>query len=154
MSDLSVPTVAVAAEVLCADGRSFSGRIFIPVLSARHTGPMRAEEWLNDPAAFFPFLPDDEQRPVLMNKREVLVLSVVAPGEGPDDLPALPHQRVTLECEEHRIPGEIVIDMPEHRMRVLDYLNRSEPFLTLHDGGRHHLIQKSRITRVIETTET
>ena len=30
------------------------------------------------------------------------------------------------------------------------YLNRFEIFLTLRDGERHHLVQKHRITRVME----
>jgi len=118
MSELRVPTVAMNTEILCADGRSFRGRVFVPALASRHSGPMRLEEWLNEPPQFFPFLPDDADSPVLMNKREVLV-----------------------------------IDMPAHLSRVLDCLNRPQMFLTLQDESRNHLIQKERITRVIEIPE-
>ena len=154
VSELSVPTVAVAAEVLCADGRSFSGRVFIPSLSSRHSGVMRAEEWLNEPARFFPFLPNDEGKSVLLNKREVLVLTVARSVEsGSDESPRSPHQRVSLECEDRRLTGEVVIDMPENRLRMLDYLNQADPFLTLREGDKLHLVQKERITRVIEIKE-
>jgi hypothetical protein len=155
MSELRVPTEALAAEVVCADGRTFVGRIFVPVTASRHSGPMRPEEWLNDPAPFFPFLPDDADAPVLMNKREVLVLSVPAAadfGDFPEEI-LNPVRRVAIEAEEQRLEGTIIVDMPQTQLRMLDYLNRPEAFLTLRDGAQHHLVQKERITRVIELRE-
>ena len=155
MSELRVPTVALAAEVLCADGRTFVGRIFVPATASRHPGPMRPEEWMNEPALFIPFLPDDAKAPVVMNKREVLVLSVAAASDFGDVVEGAepPVRRVAVEAEDRRLEGEIVIDMPINKTRVLDYLNRPESFLTLRDGDRHHLVQKERITRVIEIRE-
>ena len=151
VSELRVPTLAMSTEILCADGRSFRGRVFVPALASHHSGAMRPEEWLNEPPQFFPFLPDDAEAPVLMNKREVLVMTFAAPPpdeENPE--PEVPHRRVAVECEARRLEGVLVIDMPSHLSRVLDCLNRSQMFLTLHDGDRHHLIQKERITRVLE----
>jgi hypothetical protein len=43
--------------------------------------------------------------------------------------------------------------MPEGHQRVLDYLNRPDPFLIVRDGDREHLVRKQRITRVIEPRE-
>jgi len=154
MSELRVPTVAMNTEILCADGRSFRGRVFVPALASRHSGPMRLEEWLNEPPQFFPFLPDDADSPVLMNKREVLVMTFAAPPtdeEGAE--PEVPHRRVAVECETRRLEGVLVIDMPAHLSRVLDCLNRPQMFLTLQDESRNHLIQKERMTRVIEIPE-
>lgn len=155
MSELRVPTMALSAEVLCADGRNFLGRVFIPATSSRHSGPMRAEEWMNDPTPFFPFLPDDGNGAVILNKREVLVMSVPAEAdsENAEVEAESPHPRVLVEAEARRLEGILVIEMPEEHRRVVDYLNRSEAFLVLRDGERHHLIQKERITRVIETRE-
>ena len=141
-------------EILCADGRSFRGRVFIPELASRHSGPMRLEEWLNEPPQFFPFLPDEGGGPVLMNKREVLVMTFPAPPADEDSLePDSPHRRVAIECEARRLEGVLVIDMPSHLSRVLDFLNRPQMFLTLRDDNRHHLVQKERITRVLEVPE-
>ena len=154
MSELRVPTLALSAEVLCADGRSFVGRIFIPVTASHHTGPMRAEEWINEPLAFFPFLPDEEEAPVMLNKHEVLSLSVAASADPQlADDPAHPLVRVALECGERQLEGFVAIDMPADHARVLDILNRSEAFVTLRQGARHHFVQKRRITRVVETRE-
>ncbi|MBI3932367.1 MAG: hypothetical protein HY317_03050 [Acidobacteria bacterium] len=155
MSELRVPTIALTAEILCADGRSFVGRIFVPATASRHPGPMRPEEWMNEAAPFFPFLPDDAKAPVVLNKREVLVLTVPAladEGDIPEEA-SNPVRRVILEAEDRRLEGSLILDMPQNQIRVLDYLNRPQAFLTLRDGDKHHLVQKERITRVIEVRE-
>ena len=43
--------------------------------------------------------------------------------------------------------------MPGTHSRVLDWANRPERFMVLQDGERHHLVQKERITRIIEVRE-
>ena len=155
MGELRVPTVAFPAEAVCADGRTFVGRIFVPAAASRHAGAMRAEEWMNDSTGFFPFLPDDSRTSVLLNKQELLVLSVSASADRGDvtEEAEIPMRRVAVECGERRLEGILVIEMPSSQSRVLDYLNRPEPFLTLREGERHHLVRKSRITRVVELQE-
>jgi hypothetical protein len=70
-----VPRLLRAAEVLCADGRVVRGRVFLPAAAESHPGAMRAEEWMNDAASFVPFLPDGEGRPVILNKKQVAVVT-------------------------------------------------------------------------------
>jgi len=60
---------------------------------------------------------------------------------------------VQVECRERVVAGVLVIDMPEGQRRVLDCLNRPDPFLIVRDGEREHLVRKQRITRVVETRE-
>jgi hypothetical protein len=153
LGDLRVPTIALAAEVLDADGRTISGRIFVPAAAHTHDGAMRAEEWMNEPGEFFPFLPDDSAEPVLLNRHEILVLTVPAHADAGGVLEGapLPERKVVIECGGRRLGGTLLIDMPEEQSRVLDYLNRPGRFVTLRDGTRHHLVQKNRITRVKET---
>ncbi len=155
MSELSVPTVVLPVEVECADGRVFQGRVFIPSASATHDGPTRAEEWMNDATQFFAFLPDGLDAPVLMNKRELLVLSLsLPPGPTADGGEAEgPIHHVRVEAEKRTLVGDLAVDMPPTHQRVLDYLNRAESFLLLREGNVRHLIQKERITRVIEVHE-
>jgi hypothetical protein len=155
MSELRVPVVSVPAEALCADGRVFAGRIFLPASAASHLGPTRPEEWMNGPAAFFPFQLDEGGVPVILNKHEVLWLSVPAPAFEAEiaDLAGLITRFVQIECGVHTVAGMLLIDMPEHRSRVLDHLNRPEGFLTVWEGERHHLVNKCRITRIADRRE-
>ena len=155
MNELRVPTHATAAEIRCADGRVFVGRVFIPISSSHHSGPMRPEEWLNESGAFFAFLPDEAKSTVLVNKRQVAVLSVPAQvDEVADEEDAeLPLVRVAIELGDRRIEGRVLLDMPMGQRRVLDYLNRPDVFLRLRAGDRWHLVRKELITRVIEIQE-
>jgi len=152
MDELRIPTVTVSANVTLTDGRKFPGRLFVPAAARRHAGSPRASEWLNEPAEFFAFLPDDSREPIMLNKSEVLFVSVPAEANGGgsgDEVDTL-RPSVEVECAGRRFEGHLAIDMPAGQMRVLDYLNRPERFLTLRDGLRHHLLRKSGITRVFD----
>ena len=157
MSELRVPTRALDAHVFCADGREFRGRIFVPEMSMTHDGLMRAIELLNDKTAFFPFQPEEGGAPFLLNKREILSLTVDAAADmtspADDEAPPTAEARLVLECEDRRIEGVLRIDMPERKSRVLDWVNRPEMFMVIQDEGRHHLVQKERITRILEVRE-
>jgi hypothetical protein len=142
------------AEILCADGRSFRGRVFIPPWPCGTAGPCASRNGSTTRSPFFPFLADAAEAPVLMNKREVLVMTFPTPPPDEESAePEGPHRRVAIECEARRLEGVLVIDMPAHLSRVLDFLNRPQTFLTLRDDDRRHLVQKERITRVLEIPE-
>jgi hypothetical protein len=149
---LRVPTIATAAKVTCADGRVFSGRVFVPAAAFKHAGPMRVEEWINEPAPFFPFLPDREDAPVLLNKDEVVAIGIAAPAteEEPVSDEGGGIRSLAVECGSVRIEGDLIIDMPEGQRRVLDTLNRAERFVILRGASRWHLVHKRHITRVLE----
>jgi hypothetical protein len=157
MMELRVPTHARAAEIRCCDGRLFTGRVFIPISSAHHEGPMRLEEWINDGAPFFAFLPDDAQSAVLLNREQVAVLAFVPAERTPEESEIagdLPVHRLAVEIADRRLEGEVWVDMPEGQRRVLDYLNRSERFLLIRTPKQWYLVRKSLIVRVIGLQES
>jgi hypothetical protein len=150
MNELQVPTVALAAEVTCSDGRTLAGRIFVPAAASHHSGPMRPEDWINEPLPFFPLIPDEATVPVIVNKHTVVMVTLQgAEGTEGEAMIGL-ERRVVIECGGRRIEGLLHIDMPQNLQRLQDYLNRNELFVLLTDGPRHHLVQKHHITRVIE----
>jgi len=151
-SSFQVPRLLRAAEVLYGDGRLMRGRVFLPAAAAAHPGAMRAEEWMNDPAAFFPFLPDGEGRPVILNKEQVLVLTVAASADLDEamDAAGAKVRRVRVECGSLHLDGDVLVDMPANHSRILDLLNRPGAFLNVREGDRHHLVRKSGIKRVSE----
>lgn len=153
MSELSVPTVALPVEVVYADGRSFTGRVFTPASSALHAGPMRLEEWLNEPQAFFPFLPDGSAATILLSKEALVALNLpAAPRELDPETAGRAHE-VIVECGAREWRGRMLIDLPPGHDRVLDYINRPVGFVALREGEREHLIHKRHVTRVLETRE-
>jgi hypothetical protein len=150
--EFRVPRVLRAAEVLSADGRRTRGRVFLPAAAEAHPGAMRAEEWMNDPAEFYPFLPDGEGAPTILSKAQTVIVTVMASADEDGTLESAPApvRRVHVECGSVGIEGEVVMDLPAQQSRVLDLLNREEAFLTIRDGELHHLVHKSFITRVTE----
>lgn len=157
MSELRVPTRALSATVTCSDGRQFQGRLFVPETSMRHDGATRAVEFLNDRTAFFPFQPDEGGAPFVMSKRDLLYLTVSSEADvtSPSDEADVPVvvRKVTVECGSRTVSGLVRIEMPETHSRVLDYVNQPDPFLVVQEGDLHHLVQKKRITRIIEVRE-
>lgn len=154
MDDFKVPTVQLATELHCVDGSLLRGRIFMPALSAVHGGPMLPQEWINSSPIFFPFRQDGGTT-ILVNKHQVLAMSVAATPEGCDQPwePDTPVRRTTVEAGGKRFEGGVVIDMPENQRRLVDYLNRSESFLCLVSGENHLLIRKDLISRVFDAQE-
>ena len=149
-----VPRLLRAAEVVCGDGHVLHGRVFLPATAESHAGAMRAEEWMNDPPEFFPFLPDGEGRPVILNKAQVAVVTVAASADHDQALDQVgpPVKRVRVECGALHVEGDVLVDMPANQSRILDLLNRPGAFLNVREGDRHHLVRKSGITRVTEPT--
>jgi hypothetical protein len=147
-----IPRLLRAAEVLVADGRVLRGRVFLPATAASHAGAMRAEEWMNEPQPFFPFLPDGEGSPVILNKDQLVVVTVAASADRDETLDEVgaPMRRVSVECGALRLSGDVLVDMPANHSRLLDLLNRPGAFLNVRDGERHHMVAKVRITRVSE----
>jgi hypothetical protein len=156
MTEFRVPTVALPAEALLTDGRTLAGRIFVPATASRHSGAMRSEEWMDEAVDFFPLLADGATSSVILNKRQVLVLSLkssVQDDEPEEESNAATRRRVRVRCGGHDFEGTVRIEMPESQSRVLDYLNQSGRFLGLWDGQQHRLIQKGQITSVQENPE-
>jgi hypothetical protein len=154
-NDLRVPVAALPVEVRHLDGRTVAGRIFVPATASRHEGPTRADEWINGSGRFFPFLPNESGQSVLVNKETVLAIAVPAWADESDPADAVqsPARVVSIECGGVSFQGVVNLDLPAHQGRVLDYLNLPAEFLTLRIAGRHHLINKRHITRVIEVRE-
>lgn len=150
-----VPVLPVDVTIVCSDGERLMGKVFIPEKASQHTGPMRAEEWVNQDESFFPFLQEGTKKPVILNKSQLLLLTVAAendPSDLPDDAP-IPKRSVSILTSEVRVHGMIVVDMPHNHERILDVLNGNGDFLPVHDGNLHHLVAKRLIVRVIEEGE-
>jgi len=148
MNELRVPTVALPAEILNAEGQVLRGRIFVPAAASHHEGPTRPEEWINDPHWFFPFLPDDGTGPFLLNKEQLVVVTVAY--ERMEEHGEL-ERAVRIECAGRTLEGNLHIEMPTNQQRVLDYLNQPPSFVALYAGDRVHLVHKRHVTRLTES---
>ena len=151
MEEFRVPTTAIEAELQLVDGRVVRGVIFAAASTSAHSGPQRVDEWFSEQAQFFAFRPEGAEGTELVSKHSVVRLSVPAEAALDESTPAQTQQfRVTLECPGARFEGEVQVDMPDNRRRVLDYVNHPQTFITLHDGKTTHLIPKRQVIRIIQ----
>jgi hypothetical protein len=146
MNELRVPTVAVPADVLCADGRRLSGTIFVPAAASHHDGPTRPEEWINDGRAFFALLPEGAEAPLILNKDQLVTVTVPTESGLVSDV----LREVEIEAGGERFVGTLHVDMPENQQRVLDYLNLAPAFVPLFAGSHVHLVHKRHVVRLME----
>ena len=152
MEEFRVPVARIPAEVVMTDGRALAGNLFVPMVASTHDGPMRPDELMNEHPAFFPFLEVDAEMSILLNKAQVLLVTIRAwreptPAGVP---PAFPERFARVELRDRVVEGTVVIDMPEHQGRMLDYLNFSGQFITVRAGELWHLIQRNHILRVVD----
>ena len=100
---------------------------------------------------FFPCLEAGIIKPVILNKRYVIVLSATKWEDETERLEEIGVARkVLVECGKLQLAGAVHINMPEEQSRLLDWVNRPEPFLLLREGQLWHIVQKSRITTLQE----
>lgn len=160
MTDLRVPTTRQPVTITSTDGREVDGYIFMPSQSARHMGPMRADEWSDTVPTFFPFRARDAARSTILNLAAVVAVSVPVDGaEAQGDahdaaLVDAPMPRVAVDACGTNFEGHVIIDMPPGHQRVADWLNAPAPFITVRARGLHHLIHKRHITRIVELAES
>jgi hypothetical protein len=147
MNDLRVPTVAITVALRLGDGRRLAGRVFVPAAAAAHSGPMRPDEWLEEPAAFLPFLPDGEDRPLLLAKATLAAMTVPADAQAHEPGVEGTLHAVEVECGGETWRGQVAFDLP----RLLDLLNRPERFFVLRDGEHDHLLNKQHVTRASDS---
>lgn len=152
MDDLRVPTISLPAEILCADGETVQGEVFLPAQSARQPGAMPPDEWVESLPRFFPVRSRATRDLTIVSRDTVVAITVPAASNclHDDELVDLPVFWVAVDAGGRRFEGDIVVDMPPGRQRVADWLNAPPPFLTLRHGLTHHLIAKGHVLRVLE----
>ena len=148
-SALRVPTVALTVEVVCADGHAYRGRVFLPAMSAHHSGPPSVEEWLNDTPTFFPFMPSDAHGCVILNKDDVAVVSVELASDVARERHG-PSRTVSVACRGKTVVGTVVVDTCAEASRMLDFLNLAGAFVVIDEGRTRHVVRKAGIMRVVE----
>ncbi len=128
MDDLRVPTTSLPAEILCADGETVQGEVFLPAQSARQPGPMPPDEWVESVHVFFPVRSTKTRALTIVNRDTVVAITVPAAANCVHD-----DELVDLLGEPLLIERLGLFEVAGERLR----LDRGEPLaglLPLADG--------------------
>ncbi len=155
MSDLRIPKRAVPVEVVLPGGEARQVSIFLAEGAASHPGPERLSDLLNGSAPFIPAREAGSGIMTFLHRASIAVARVAADEEPADDSFTIPteHEVEITLTDGARLSGLVAYVAPESRERLVDFLNRPEPFLRLmeRDGvalvGRAHVARVALLTR-------
>ena len=155
MSELRIPKRQLRVEVLVAGMAPVRLHLFQTEHNLSPSRLERPSDLLNHGPAFLPALGLDGAAQVL-RREAVLRMTVgrsteVAADEPSDDGPESPGLvRLDLEVvfdTGDATRGRLVFVQPEHRQRLVDYLNDCPQFFALRDQDQVHIVNKARISR-------
>jgi hypothetical protein len=140
MDDLRVPKRAVLVEVVLPGGDARGVSIFLGEGAASHEGPA-------------PFIPAQDAGSGLMTflHRASIAVARVAAAEEPADasftIPTEHEVEITL-VDGSCVTGLVAYVAPESRERLVDFLNRPEPFFRLLERDGVALVGRAHVARV------
>lgn len=157
-----VPKHEINAELILPGVEPRRIRLFLAERAERHSGRERPSDLLTVSEASFFAIREPEGDVALVRRDAVVVLSVPASAEaGPErvlqpaggeadassDVALVETVRVQME-DGREVEGTIREMMPTGERRILDYLNRADPFVPLRDGDTIRFVNRARISCV------
>lgn len=146
-SDFRIEKERLPVIVTTASGERLSGEMFIQGYARRRHGREEAIDVLNDAEPYFPLaLPDRSMLLIAKHRVRDVEVPTVTPNVGLGTRPAT--VEVVVAGGEAFL-GEVRMEVPYERPRLLDFLNRvQQRFLTLHTADGIRLINSQLIERV------
>ena len=151
MEDLRVPKRAVPVEVVLPGGEARQVSVY---LSRGGGHASRARAALRPPRTGRPpSSPPASRGPALMtflHRGSIAVARVPVDEEPADDSFTIPteHEVEITLADGTRLTGLVAYVAPESRERLVDFLNRTEPFFRLLERDRVALVGRAHVARV------
>ena len=147
-SDFRIEKERLPVTVTTESGERLNGEMFVQRYARRRLGREEAVDVLNDNDPYFP-LALDHDRMVLIAKRRVRDVAVAIGDGEPGGAAARPVTVEVVVAGGDAFLGEVRLEVPFERPRLLDFLNRlQQQFVTLHTADGIRLINSRLIERV------
>lgn len=149
-----IPKFEAEAELLLTNKTKLHGKLFLSILPSSPLGHSSVVDWLNEPMNFFPFLSNEHNVTEIISKRALMQATIDADLDKSEMTVVLEEnvwiERIEVNCGSYSITGEVLLNLPPDRVRVLDFLNQPARFFALKSGSKLHIINKDFITSVKE----
>jgi hypothetical protein len=150
MDDLRVPKRAVPVEVILPGGSARRVSVFLGEGAAAHRGPERLSDLLNGSAPFIPAQDSESGLMTFLQRASIAVARVTAAEEPADASFTIPteHEVEITLADGSAVTGLVAYVAPESHERLVDFLNRPEPFFRLLEREGVALIGRAHVARV------
>ncbi|CAA9359234.1 MAG: hypothetical protein AVDCRST_MAG40-3371 [uncultured Gemmatimonadaceae bacterium] len=150
-SDFRIEKERLPVTVTTESGERLNGEMFVQSYARRRLGKEEAGDVLNDNDPYFPLALSDDQTVLVAKQRvrDVAVASVAGVEAAPANPAARPVTVEVVVAGGDAFLGEVRLEVPFERPRLLDFLNRlQQRFVTLHTADGIRLINSRLIERV------
>ncbi len=128
-----------------ADGSVMKGVVFLSASAYSHLGQQTLLDLLKERGAFFPFRSEDGAFSVT-NKGTITHVRY-KPTSAPQGYCPLgiPEKVVVTFVGGEQLQGTIIIDLPEGRKRLIDFINSANGFFAMQSDEAEHLVNTAQI---------
>ena len=146
MSQYQVEKQQADASIYLVDGQTREGVLFLSPFSSSGTGQQTVVDLLREPDPFLPFIGSDKAF-LLINKSQISHISFQPHDDAPPPLGDPVEVSVTF-INGKQLAGTIVLEVPEGKRRLIDYMNSSPDYIELDQGDAHYLINPAVIIEI------
>lgn len=148
MSEFRLEKIEKDVVLFLADGLVLEGVVFLSTFAYGHSGRQTFLELLREDDRFLP-LRDREGNFRLVNK-DAISHARHTPGSAPEPPPLGEAVQARLFFfGGETLEGTIVLEMPEGKSRLKDFVNAAPAFFPIDCGKSHYIVNSRRIHQVM-----
>lgn len=149
-AEYQIPKRKIRATVCCPGQADRETWLYVGETAECHFGPERPSDLLNGSNPFIPAT-DDDGTFFLLQRDAISVCTIAAEAEAgaaPTEEGAEAAISYAIRVRmvgDREVAGTLTFVRPEGQRRLQDGLNGSEPFFTVMDGDRVHLVSRRHV---------
>ena len=148
MSVYRVQKSELSVVVFQADGSIMKGVVFLSATAYNHAGKQTLLDLLKEPGDFFPFRSESGEFCVT-NKQTITHIRFVPPEQEEEYQSLGDRENVEIKfVGGEQLDGTVVIEMPEGRSRLFDFINVMEGFFLLQNEEAHYLVNVPHVRNI------
>lgn len=147
MQELAVERRTVEVAIRFLGQEVVRGHLFLALMAKSHAGPETVLDLMNEPEPFL-VLKVEGQPPVRMINKE-RVIEIEASVQPEEDQAVGKEEDMALMFQDgFSLSGTARVELPPTKSRLIDFLNHTERFFELRDGGSLHIVNRKHISHV------
>jgi len=145
MSVYRVEKTELHVVIFQADGSVMQGVVFLSASAYRHMGRQTLLDLMKEPGNFFPFRSETGAFCVA-NKQTITHMRFPPPVEESDFQSLGYREEIDIKfVGGEQLSGTVMIEMPEGRNRLFDFINAMKGFFLLQSQEAHYLVNVGQI---------